>query len=95
MPRLQTARRTSLLCTNLKNAFLDGMIHSARSFWWLTRRPLAFTRHVCSAEGILVMDLCGVARRVQTDLQQVTGHFCPLFQVMASIHDLRKNEEGT
>ncbi|KAI0687229.1 hypothetical protein C8Q76DRAFT_772169 [Earliella scabrosa] len=49
----------------------------------------AFTRQtalndVCDAE------LGDLARRVQTDIQQVTGHYYPLHQVVLSMHDLKR-----
>ncbi|PIL36433.1 hypothetical protein GSI_00122 [Ganoderma sinense ZZ0214-1] len=79
MPRLRiNTRRTSLLSTNLRAEFIEalGRNVSANGTRFGTRRPSDST------------DLQTVARRVQTDIRQATGRYCPLNQILSSIQDL-------
>ncbi|EJF60045.1 hypothetical protein DICSQDRAFT_181603 [Dichomitus squalens LYAD-421 SS1] len=85
MPRLQVTRRTSLLSTNLRTTFLEafGRNVSARS-------TNAEARGVSDP-----IDLHAVARRIQAEIHHASGRYCPLHQVISSIHDLKRDDLGT
>ncbi|KAL1939669.1 hypothetical protein VTO73DRAFT_9702 [Trametes versicolor] len=86
MPRLQFSRRTSLLVTNLRSAFLEAFnrIVSASS-----ARMLALNSQ---GDSDAARALGTIARRVQADLRRATGRYFPLSQVVASIHAIKDGD---
>ncbi|KAI9059047.1 hypothetical protein FKP32DRAFT_1614383 [Trametes sanguinea] len=87
MPRLQVSRRGSLMSTEMRAAFLEAF----------NRNVIAETSRTISSgvQGIhnATHSLTVLARRVQTDLKRVTGRFFPIYQVVASIHALKRDIE--
>lgn len=96
MPRLQTSRRTPLLSTGLRNVFLEGeLICWARAIVQAAHAdPTAFTRNIPSSGELASPTLTEVARRVQSDIRRATGHYCPLHQIMSSIHGIKATHKG-
>ncbi|KAI0637545.1 hypothetical protein C8Q77DRAFT_1086639 [Trametes polyzona] len=89
MPRLQVSRRTPLLSTNLRNAFLEAFnrnvaVGSSRALNDIYEADAEATRSVST-----------IARRVQADLRRTTGRYFPISQVLASIHALKDDTDHT